>query len=80
MAKSAVKRAPARSVPKPPKPLQTAVGTVTAPVKAIARQVRSWADTVLGIAGPATDMAFAIASSQVKGPKKKAAIEKAGAL
>jgi hypothetical protein len=41
---------------------------------------RSWADTVLGIAGPATDMAFAIAGSRVTGPKKKAAIEKAGAL
>jgi transcriptional regulator with XRE-family HTH domain len=50
-----------------------------APVIAVARQLRSWADALLGMAGPATDMAFNLAKSQVKSPTSKAMIEKAGA-
>jgi transcriptional regulator with XRE-family HTH domain len=46
----------------------------------MARQVRSWADTVLGMAGNAADMSLALAKSSVKGPRKKAAIEKAGSM
>lgn len=45
----------------------------------LARQVRSWADTALGLAGSAADMSLALAKSSV-GPKRRATIEKAGAL
>jgi transcriptional regulator with XRE-family HTH domain len=51
----------------------------TKPVMALARQVRSWADTAWGLAGSAADMSLALAKSSV-GPKRRAAIEKAGAL
>ena len=49
------------------------------PVMALARQVRSWADTAWGLAGSAADMSLALAKSSV-GPNRRAAIEKAGAL
>jgi len=45
----------------------------------LARQVRSWAGTALGLAGSAADMSLAIAKSRA-GPRRGAAIEKAGAL
>lgn len=45
----------------------------------LARQVRSWADTAWGLAGSAADMSLAIAKSSV-GPRRRATIEKAGAL
>lgn len=51
----------------------------TKPVMALARQVRSWADTAWGLAGSAADMSLALAKSSV-GPKRRATIEKAGAL
>lgn len=51
-----------------------------APVARIARELRNWTDTVLGVAGGAADMSLALAKSRVTDPKKKAAIEKAGAL
>lgn len=46
---------------------------------ALARQVRSWADTAWGLAGSAADMSLAIAKSSV-GPRRRVTIEKAGAL
>jgi transcriptional regulator with XRE-family HTH domain len=49
------------------------------PVMALARQVRSWADTAWGLAGSAADMSLAIAKSSV-GPRRRVTIEKAGAL
>jgi transcriptional regulator with XRE-family HTH domain len=49
------------------------------PVMALARQVRSWADTAWDLAGSAADMSLAIAKSSV-GPKRRVTIEKAGAL
>lgn len=49
------------------------------PVMTLARQVRSWADTAWGLAGSAADMSLAIAKSSV-GPKRRATIERAGAL
>ena len=45
----------------------------------LARQVRSWAGTALGLAGNAADMSLLLAKSKV-GPKQRAAIERAGAL
>ena len=49
------------------------------PVMSLARQVRSWADTAWGLAGSAADMSLALAKSSV-GPKRRATIERAGAL
>jgi transcriptional regulator with XRE-family HTH domain len=46
----------------------------------IARELRSWTDTVLGMAGGAANMSMAFAESTVKDPKAKAAIAKAGAM
>ncbi len=45
----------------------------------LARQVRSWAGTALGLAGSAADMSLLLAASRA-GPKRRATIEKAGAL
>lgn len=47
---------------------------------ALARQLRSWTDSVLAIAGPATDMAVAVAGAKAKSPKLRATIRKAGAV
>ncbi|HTN48523.1 MAG TPA: helix-turn-helix transcriptional regulator [Burkholderiaceae bacterium] len=49
------------------------------PVMALARQVRSWAGTALGLAGSAADMSLALAKSSVS-PRRRGAIEKAGVL
>ena len=61
-----------------PAAIAPATPAVPSAVQTVARQLRSLADTVLGIAGPATDIALALASSQVKDPKKKVAIAKVG--
>ena len=63
-----------------PQPAKAPVRPDVTPLVSIARQVRGWADTVLGIAGPATDLAFGLARSSLKDPKSRAAIGKAGAL
>ena len=65
----------------PSKAKATAAAKPSAPpIVAIARQLRGWADTVLGIAGPATDLAFGLAKARAKDPKDQAAIAKAGSL
>lgn len=46
----------------------------------LARQVRGWADTVVGLAGTATDLGLSLAHSAVKDPAKKAAVAEAGRL
>lgn len=66
-----------RAAPARPEPATALVG---APVVAIARQLRSWTDTVLGIAGPATDLALGFAQSRAPGPRSKAAIGMAGSM
>ena len=43
----------------------------------IARDVRSWADFVLGIANTAADLSFRVASSRLTKPSHKAAVKKA---
>jgi len=48
------------------------------PLLSLARQVRGWADTVLGMAGSATDLGLTLAQGRVKSPGKKAAVAKAG--
>lgn len=60
----------------PPLPVLPGAG----PVLAAARQLRSWADTVLAMAGPAADMALGLAKSRVKHPTGKAAVERVGSM
>ena len=46
----------------------------------LARDLRSWTDFVLGIANTAADLSFRVATSRLKNPSHKAAVEKAGGL
>lgn len=46
----------------------------------LARQIRSWADSVLGVAGAAADASLAVAKSMLLKPEQKAALAKAGSL
>lgn len=46
----------------------------------LARQLRSWTDSMFAIAGPATDMAVAVAGAKAKSPQRRAMIHKAGAM
>jgi transcriptional regulator with XRE-family HTH domain len=46
----------------------------------LARQVRSWADSVLGIAGAAADASLSVAKSMLPKAQQRAALERAGAL
>jgi len=46
----------------------------------LAQQVRGWADSIVRMAGPATDMAVAAAGARTEDPGKRAAIHKAGAV
>ena len=47
---------------------------------ALARDLRSWTDFVLGIANTAADMSFRVAASRLTKPSHRAAVEKAGGL
>jgi transcriptional regulator with XRE-family HTH domain len=46
----------------------------------LARDLRSWTDFVLGIANTAADLSFRVATSRLKNPAQRAAVEKAGGL
>ena len=50
------------------------------PIDSIARSLRGWADTVLGIAVPATDLALGLATARARTRGQKSAIAKAGAV
>ena len=45
---------------------------------ALARQVRGWADTLINVAGSATDLGLSLAQARIKNPKTKTAVNKAG--
>ncbi|HOB92667.1 MAG TPA: helix-turn-helix transcriptional regulator [Aquabacterium sp.] len=57
----------------------TPLPMVSAPLASLAQQLRGWTDSVLGIAGPASDMALGIVKARATDPKQQAAIGKAGA-
>jgi transcriptional regulator with XRE-family HTH domain len=59
---------------------QRAAANEMAPIVSIARQVRGWADTVLGIAVPATDLAIGLATARARTRGQKTAIGRAGAV
>ena len=48
------------------------------PLFALARQVRSWADTLLSVTGSAADIGLSLTQARVKDPKRKQAVAKAG--
>ncbi|HOX70009.1 MAG TPA: helix-turn-helix transcriptional regulator [Burkholderiaceae bacterium] len=48
------------------------------PLLSLARQVRSWTDTLLGVAGSAGDIGMTLAQARIRDPEKKAAVGKAG--
>ncbi len=48
------------------------------PMMTIAQQLRSWADGVIGIAGPVADLSMSVAQTRAKQPAQKAAIRQAG--
>lgn len=54
------------------------LGSAGTAVVSVARQLRSWTDSVLGIAAPAADLALNLARTQFGDPRQKAAISKAG--
>jgi transcriptional regulator with XRE-family HTH domain len=66
--KKATPRLPALPAAKPPE----------GAVLAVARQLRGWADTLLTVAGSATDIGLNLAQARLKDPAKKTAVAKAG--
>lgn len=61
-----------------PTPTATLAALGGAPLLAVAKQLRQWTDNVLGVAGPATDLAFGLARAKITDPKQQAVIDKAG--
>jgi transcriptional regulator with XRE-family HTH domain len=59
---------------------QRAAGNETLPIVSIARQLRGWADAVLGIAVPATDLAIGLATAKARTRGQKTTIGRAGAV
>jgi len=68
-----------RRTPPTPKPRRKGAAEML-PIDAIARNLRGWADTVLGIAVPATDLALGLATARARTRGQKSAIAKAGAV
>jgi hypothetical protein len=50
------------------------------PILGVARQVRAWSDSVLGIAGVAADVSIGAAKAMLVKPEQRAALEKAGGV
>ena len=52
--------------------------SITAPMFRAAKELRRWADTVLGAAGAAAELSLHLAKVRASAPRQQAAIEKAG--
>ncbi len=50
------------------------------PILGVARQLRAWSDSVLGIAGAAADVSIGAAKAMLVKPEQRAALEKAGGV
>lgn len=59
---------------------ESASGSLETGVLALARQVRGWADSVLGVAGIAADASLHVAKTMLPKPGQRAALERAGTL
>lgn len=78
-ARKTVKRVPKTTLPAP---LELPPVAAIAPnaLKALARQLQSLTESVLGMAGTATDIGVTLAKSRLSKPQHKVAVEKAGSL
>lgn len=59
---------------------RAAASSVALPVLRIARELRRWADTVLGIAASATDLSLNFVKAGARGPRQQAAVAQAGSM
>jgi transcriptional regulator with XRE-family HTH domain len=58
----------------------SAASSSESPLVGVARQVRSWSDSVLGIAGAAADVSIGAAKAILVKPEQRQALEKAGTV
>ena len=77
--------APKRTTRRKPPPKAAPETVAPAPVaestlQGVARQVRSWSDSVLGIAGAAADVSIGAAKAILVKPEQRGALEKAGTV
>ena len=63
-----------------PVPQESALEGVESALVGVARQVRSWSDSVLGIAGAAADVSIGAAKAILVRPDQRAALAKAGTV
>ena len=63
-----------------PAPQESALEGVESALVGVARQVRSWSDSVLGIAGAAADVSIGAAKAILVRPDQRAALAKAGSV
>lgn len=70
-----------------PRTTKAAAGTARLPgvpgmssLLTLARQVRSWTDSVIAMAGPAADLAVAAVGARTQDPKQRAVIHRAGGV
>jgi len=82
MARTPMNRnAPAsRSSPAAPPALPAFNLSAAAPMLDVARQLRRWADNVLGVAGSASDLSLNLAKARAREPKQQESLEKAGSI
>jgi transcriptional regulator with XRE-family HTH domain len=65
----------------PSLPVLPPPGPISEPaLKSLARQLQSWTNAVLGMAGTATDLGVTLAKSRLSKPQHKVAVDKAGSL
>jgi transcriptional regulator with XRE-family HTH domain len=69
---------PTRKTPTPRAPARVSGRPPEGAVLAVARQLRGWADTLITVAGSATDIGLNLAQARLKDPAKKTAVAKAG--
>ena len=77
--KRATKRKTAREAA-PTKAAPVAAPAAESALLGVARQVRSWSDSVLGIAGAAADVSIGAAKAILIKPEQRGALEKAGTV
>jgi len=69
--KGVARRAPTR---------KASADTAPLPLAGVARQIRAWTDSVLGVAGAAADISLGAAKAVLVKPGQRAALEKTGAV
>ena len=76
--RAATKAATRRS--SPPRKAASEAPTGESPLLAVARQVRSWSDSVLGIASAAADVSIGAAKAILVTPEQRGALQKTGSV